>query len=72
MSTDNDKVKPLNSRVPWHEQTQKVQRIYTCGACNTAVERYRALNNVPKHAHLCSYCWKNDPNYKAYVKVEQG
>lgn len=29
---------------------------YTCGQCTFATERFRAVDDEPKHAHLCREC----------------
>jgi len=29
---------------------------YECSACNIAAESFRAIDNVPNHAHLCKEC----------------
>jgi len=58
--------------VPWHEQTLFVRALYMCRSCELRNEEYRAINNIPKHAHLCKSCWINDENKTEYMKVELG
>jgi hypothetical protein len=42
---------------------------FTCSRCLNASERYRAVGNVPRFAHLCTACWEEDVNRDHYVKV---
>lgn len=32
------------------------KRVYPCGVCG-APEAYRAIGNVPEHAHYCETCY---------------
>jgi hypothetical protein len=42
---------------------------YRCGSCESADEKYRAIGNVPKYAHLCIACWVLSSEKSHYVKV---
>lgn len=43
-------------------QPVAVRRLYGCGLCQWAVEAYRAVDNVPTHAHLCRACADSVPS----------
>lgn len=55
--------------VPWQEQTLFDTTIYECRRCQYATERYRAMDNVPKFAHLCRACWEEDIHKAHYIGV---
>lgn len=44
--------------------------IFTCGECRSAPEEYRAVGNIPKHAHLCRSCWYKCIDKQHFVSVE--
>ena len=45
---------------------------YTCSACNIAAESFRAIDNVPNHAHLCKECARllPEPIMAHYFRIE--
>jgi hypothetical protein len=62
----------VDGLVPWPQQTAIVRKLYSCGRCDHATERYRALGNIPMHAHLCTACWQEDIHREHYIRVEVG
>ena len=47
--------------------------VYTCSACNLAAESFRAIDNVPNHAHLCKECARllPEPIMAHYFRLEK-
>lgn len=64
-----DEIKEIDVHVPWHEQTILESTICECQRCQFATERYRAMDNVPKFAHLCRACWEEDIHKTHYIGV---
>jgi hypothetical protein len=44
------------SRVPSPPAVEPKVARYMCGQCHNAIERFRAKDNAPVHAHLCAEC----------------
>jgi len=66
-----ENIKLISHIVPYHEQTLITQRIYRCTLC-LQDEKYRAIDNTPKNAHLCKEHWGKVDEYskKRFIKVE--
>lgn len=50
-----------------------VLELYACRQCDAQPEAWRAIDNVPKHAHLCEACAMTVPAdvFAHYRKVEE-